>query len=95
MTGGKTAELNDWDHIGPRAVDFSNIHNNWGGTAVAREQPEKMVTVAAQQEFTNFYASEMEERALLEGYIIRSRMIVEECRKKVCCSRQLHRQQMS
>ena len=71
-TGGKTAELSDWDHTVTRAVAFSNIHNNWGETAVAREQPEKMDTVAAHQEFTNFYASEREERALLESYIIRS-----------------------
>jgi len=85
LTGGKTAELSDWDHTGPRAVDFYNIHNNWGETAVAREQLEKMGTVAAHQEFTNFYASEREERALLERSIIRSRMIVEECRKEVCC----------
>ena len=95
MTGGKTAELSDWDHTGPRAVEFSNIHKNWGETAVAREQLEKMVTVDAHQEFTNFYASEREERALLERSIVRSWMIVEECRKEVCCSRQVYFQQMS
>ena len=95
LTGGKAAELSDWYHTGPRAVDFSNIHNNWGETAVAREQLEKMGTVAAHQEFKTFYASEREERALLERSIVRSRMIVEECRKEVCCSRQVYFQQMS
>ena len=49
LTGGKTVELRDWDHTGPRAVEFSNIHNNWGKTAVAREHPEKMGKVAANQ----------------------------------------------
>ena len=61
LTGGKIAELSDWDHTGPKVADFSNIHNNWGGAAVAREQPEKMGTVAVHQEFTHFYASEREE----------------------------------
>ena len=48
-TGGKTSELSDWDHTVTRAVDFSNIHKNWGETAVAREYPEKMGKVAANQ----------------------------------------------
>ena len=95
LTGGKTSELSYWDHTGPRAVEFHNIHNNWGDPDVAREQLENMGTVAAHQEFTNFYASEREERALLQRSIIRSRMILEECRKEVCCSRQVYCQQMS
>ena len=36
FTGGKTVELSDWDHTEQRAVDFSNIHKNWGEIAVAR-----------------------------------------------------------
>ena len=51
-----TVELSDWDYKGPRAVDFSNIHNNWDDTAVARENPDKMGTVAAHQESTIFNA---------------------------------------
>ena len=60
LTGGKTAELSGWDHTGPRAVEFYNIHNNWGDTAVAREQLENMGTLAAHQKFTIFNASEGE-----------------------------------
>ena len=47
LTGGKVIELSDWDHTGPREVDLFNIHNNWGETSVAGEQPEKMGTVVA------------------------------------------------
>ena len=57
LTGIKKVELSDWYHIGPMEVGFSNIHNNWGETAVARYLPENMVTVAAHQELTKFYAS--------------------------------------
>ena len=76
MAGGNTEEISDWYHIVPRVVEFSNIHNNWGETVVAREHPENMGTVAAHQEFNIIYSSEREERALLERYIIRNRMIV-------------------
>ena len=69
MTGGKIAELSDWDHTGPIVADFSNIHNNWGGTAVAREQPEKMVTVAAHQEFINYYASKWKNETCFKGVL--------------------------
>ena len=54
MTGDKTVDLSYWAHTGPRAVDFSNIHDNWSETFVVREQPEEMGTVAAHQEFTIF-----------------------------------------
>ena len=37
--GGKAAELSDWDHIGPRTLECSNIHYNWGETVATREQP--------------------------------------------------------
>ena len=63
MTGGNIVELSDWDHKGPNAVEFYNIHNNVFETAVAREHPDNMDTVATHQEFTIFNASEMEERA--------------------------------
>ena len=83
MTGDKTLDLSVCDNTGPMSVYFSNINNNWGETAVARDHPEKMSTVATHQEFTNIDASEREERALLKSYIIRNQMIVEECRKEV------------
>ena len=57
LTGGNAVYLSDWDHTGPREVEFFSIHNNWGETAVAREQPDKMGTVDAHQEFENFKAS--------------------------------------
>ena len=57
LTGVNAVDLSDWDHTGPREVEFFSIHNNWGKTVVAREQPDKMVTVAAHQEFENFKAS--------------------------------------
>ena len=60
LTGGKRVERSDWGHTGPRVVDFSNIRNNWGETAVFRGQPDKMGTVASHQEFTKSYASERE-----------------------------------
>ena len=95
LTGGKKVELSDWDHTGPRAVNFSNIHNNWGETSVSREQPYNIGMVDAHQEFKNIYASEGEEIILLEIYIICNRIIVDDCRKEVCCSRQVYFQQMS
>ena len=49
-----------------------------------------MGTVTTHQEFTNLYFSEREERAFLEKYMIRNWMIVEECRKEVCRSRQVY-----
>ena len=72
LTGDKKVELSDWYHTGLRAAEFSNIHNYWGETAVARDQPENIGTVAAHQELTMFYALEREERYLLERYIIRN-----------------------
>ena len=53
-----------------------------------------MGKVAAYQEFTNFYASEKEERAFLDRYIFSNRMVVEEFHKEVCCSRQVYRQKI-
>ena len=29
LTGYKTVELSDWDHTGPRTVEFSNTNSNW------------------------------------------------------------------
>ena len=75
-----------------KTVGFSNIHNNWDETAVDSEHPEKMI---AYQGFTSFDISERKERALLERHIRHNRMIIEECRKEVCYSRQTHPQQIS
>ena len=76
MNGVKKVEISDWDHTGPRAVDFSNIYNNQGETAVAGEQPDNMGTVAKHQKFTIFNALERKGRALLERFIIRNQMIL-------------------
>ena len=69
LTGGKTIELSYWDHTGPRAVDFSDIHNNWGETDVPRDQPEKMGTVAAHQELTFFTLQKGKKYPCLKGIL--------------------------
>ena len=92
LNDSKAGGLSDWDYTGPKTVGFSNIHNNWDETAVASEHPEKMI---AYQGFTSLDISERKERALLERHIRHNRMIIEECRKEVCYSRQTHPQQIS
>ena len=47
LTGGKTVELSNLYHTRSRAVDFSNMHNNWGEKSVSRDQPDKIDTVAS------------------------------------------------
>ena len=66
-----------------------------GKTATAREQCVKMATIDANQGFGNICAIEKEERALLEGHIRRQRMLIEECRKELCCSVQVPPQQLN
>ena len=50
-------------------VGFSNINNNWGEIAVAREKPENMGTVAAHQEFTIFTLRKGEKETFLKGIL--------------------------
>ena len=73
MIGGKAAELSNWDHTGPRTVEFYNIFCNWGETAASRKQPEKMGTVTAHKELTNIYFLEREKGPCLKGtlFVIR------------------------
>ena len=91
----KVKGLSDWDPTGKRASGSSTMKNDWEKTATAREQCVKMATIDANQGFGNICAIEKEERALLEGHIRRQRMLIEECRKELCCSVQVPPQQLN